>query len=170
MARKSERGARESSLAQGWIVEDGSQTEKAAPSAGPALPTEFVPADGPGESGESRHPQRPVNSPAAARGQFSNGAMVLLGVLGGLYLVYTWIWFTWAKFYVDMVGASLSLTSGSFGAVLQLIIYWAAVFAPALWFISVMLLNRGARLWRLALWLLVGAVVLAPLPYFMWGA
>lgn len=170
MTRKSERGARESSLAQGWVVEDGSQAEEAAPSAGLDPPAAADPAEGPGEPQDPADRQDPADSPAAARGQFSNGAMVLLGVLGGLYLVYTWIWFTWAKFYVDMVGASLSLSSGSFGAVLQLIIYWAAVFAPGLWFISVMLLNRGARLWRLALWLFAGAVLLVPLPYFMWGA
>ena len=37
--------------------------------------------------------------------QLSNGALVLLGVVGGLYLLYTWVWFSWANYYSQMNSA-----------------------------------------------------------------
>ncbi len=165
MVRESDRGARESSLASGWIVEaadTGDVGDVSAASAGSPAAQADPPPPGDGES--------VTGAPTAEGRQLSGGALVMLGVLGGLYLVYTWIWFSWAKFYVDLVGPGLEISLGALGSVLQLTLYWAAPLAPALWFIAVLLLNRDAKAWRLALWLLVGAVLLAPLPYLMWGA
>lgn len=109
----------------------------------------------------------PVSDPEG-RPQLSNGSVVLLGVIGGLYLLYTYVWFSWANYY-SAVNSAVADGSGIIGSVMQQIVFWIAPFAPALWFITVLLLNRGARLSRLVLWLVIGAVVLVPLPMFEFG-
>lgn len=165
MARRRDRDARdarESSLAKGWVVEASEDADEAAP---PAV------AEGSIASAESASEAEPAADRAATESaQLSNGAMVLLGVIGGLYLAYTWIWFSWAQYFATVSGTGLSVTSGSAGAVLQLVLYWLAPVAPALWFVSALLLNRGEQVWKLALWLGIGAVLLVPLPFVMWGA
>jgi hypothetical protein len=100
---------------------------------------------------------------SASTVQLSNGALVLLGVVGGLYLLYTWVWFSWANYYSQM-NSAVAEGSGAIGAVLQQTVFWAAPVAPALWFIAAYLLCRASPTWNLALWLLIGAVVLLPLP------
>lgn len=168
MPRKSEREPRESSLASGWTVE-GVEAPAGPPAEAPAealaaeVPVAAIPDGWTSDDGT------PEAAPVQ-RAQLSTGALVLLGVVGGLYLVYSWIWFSWAQYTVAVVGADLSLASGSLGAALQLALYWLAPLAPALWFITVLVLGRSGRTWKLALWLLIGAVLLAPLPYFLWGA
>lgn len=159
MAGNRDRSARESSLAKGWIVEADDQVEEVS-----------TPLDAPELEVDSPDEPEAADQASPERAQLSNGAMVLLGVVGGLYLAYTWVWFSWAQYAATATGASLSLTSGSVGAVLQLVLYWIAPLAPVLWFVSALLLNRGGSALRLGLWLGIGAVVLVPLPYFLWGS
>lgn len=92
-----------------------------------------------------------------------------MGIIGGLYLLYTFVWFSWAKYY-SAANSVLAEGSGEIGSVMQQISFWVAPFAPALWFCSTLLLCRGGRLSRLVLWLLIGLVVLVPLPMFDFGA
>jgi len=101
--------------------------------------------------------------------QLGAGMLVALGIIGGLYLLYTVVWFSWAKFYTDAMHDQWVVTMGSFGAVMQTILFWIAPFAPALWFLSAVVLNRGAQVRRLLLWLLVGAILVVPLPVFAGG-
>ena len=54
--------------------------------------------------------------------------------------------------------------SGALGQVLQQIMLWAAPCAPVLWFLAALAASRGGRTRRLAVLLLLGAVVLLPLP------
>ncbi len=93
----------------------------------------------------------------------SNGALVVLGVFGGLYLLYTWGWFIIAQAYSGN-NAVTAAGSGLIGGVLQQIVFWAAPLAAPLWFFTALALSRGGRTKRLAILLLVGAVVLVPLP------
>ncbi|MFC7765016.1 hypothetical protein [Leucobacter soli] len=94
---------------------------------------------------------------------------MLFGVIGGLYLLYTIVWLSWAKYYSD-ANAAIAEASGVVGSVFQQVLFWLAPFAPVLWFLSVLLRLRGARTRTLLIWLLVGAVVLVPLPMFEMGA
>lgn len=151
MVKDNERSARESSLASGWTVEG--QADSAAAS---DVPVEIaadgdVIADG-ATGGESR-------------AQLSNVALVLLGLIGGLYLLFMYVWFSWAG-AVAATNAAVVDTSGSIGGVLQQIVYYLAPFAPAFWFISVLVLCRGAKVSRMLIWLLIGLVLLVPLPMF----
>lgn len=152
MRKRADREARESLLASGWIVEGESAAEQRV------LP---VAADG----GEPEGTTPGVEAAVETAPQMSNGALVLLGLLGGLYLLYSWVWFSWAGYY-SAVNSAVAAGSGTLGSALQQIVFWAAPFAPGLWFLSALLLNRGARTRRLVLWLLIGAVVLVPLPMF----
>lgn len=155
---------RESALASGWIVEgDETSDEAETPSTAVAddRAADFVDvlrAKGPSEFTETR----PVETQPGAE-QLSNAALVLLGVFGGLYLLYTWGWFIVAQAY-SAVNTMTAAGSGSVGGVLQQIIFWAAPLAPALWFTCALVMSRGGRTKRLGIWLAVGAVLLMPLP------
>ncbi|PRI10721.1 hypothetical protein [Leucobacter massiliensis] len=181
MRKKTPREARESALASGWTVEADPAPESAAP---PEAAPETAP--GPKITGAEAEPAAENAAGSAAadgtaagadepgadagpRPQLSNGALVLLGVTGGLYLLYAWIWLSWAQYYAG-VNAEQAATSGSLGAVLQQIVFWAAPLAPILWFLAALWLNRGRGLRWTALWIAIGAVVLVPLPLFLGGA
>ncbi|WP_449278727.1 hypothetical protein [Leucobacter sp. GX24907] len=178
MRKRTSRGERESSLGRGWIVSgdedpaevvsggdvDASGEGVDAPDGGAAA-GENGAAAGAAGAGEA---EAVSGSEAPESAELSNAALVVLGVLGGLYLLYAWIWLSWAQFYSEM-NAALVAGSGSLGSVLQQILFWAAPAAPILWFLSVMLLCRGARTRRIAMWLVVGAIVLLPYPIFSGG-
>jgi len=164
MARRGDRGSRESRLAEGWTVEEGPSTgarDDVPQSAAAGAAASDAQALGATEA---------VSAPAVPeRPQLSSGALVLLGVIGGVYLLYTMVWFSWAKYY-SSANSELADGSGVLGSVMQQLVFWIAPFAPALWFCAVLVLNRGARLGRLVLWLLVGAILLLPLPMLDFGA
>lgn len=164
MRRRGEREAHESRLASGWTVEADSAPEIDGVVAERAPQDEAVPGDEAVPAGEA------IEDPegSGVRAELSAGALVALGVIGGLYLLYTWVWFSWASHYAS-VNAAVAESSGAIGSVLQQIVFWAAPFAPALWFFSVLTLNRGGRVRTTVLWLLVGAIVLVPLPMFDFG-
>ena len=171
MAKRSEGVARESSLAAGWTVEADAEPDTAA------IPRDGVPdsarAAASLPAGETPATDEAVGTAGAAvtavPQQLSNSMMIMLGVFGGLYLAYLWIWYTWAKFMVTVTAAQLSFTTGTVGAILQTILYWLAPLAPALWLIATLRANRGGRSRGMALWLVIGAVVLLPLPYVLSG-
>lgn len=87
----------------------------------------------------------------------SSATLILLGILGGVYLLYTVGWMISAARIpsnpTDIV-AGIMFTLG----------LWLAALAPALWFgLSLWLTRTGSR-WRL-FWLGLGALVLVPLPF-----
>lgn len=151
MAENPERSARESALRSGWTVES---------------------EDGPGEAplhldtldGRESSVELPeTEERGAAQGsQLSNLAVVLLGLTGGLFLLYAWIWLSWAQHY-SAVNAAVAAGSGSIGGVLQQIVFWIAPLAPILWFVAALVIHRrNSR--RLALLIAIGLIVLVPLP------
>lgn len=159
MRKKSNAEARESSLASGWVVE-GDESASPARDESVAEPVEH-PADSENDPGADAG----ADEPAA---QVSNAVLVLLGVFGGLYALFTWGWFVVAKAYADF-NTTVAAGSGSFGQVLQQILFWAAPFATVLWFLSATLFLRRRPLW-LGIALVLGAVLLVPLPMLVVSA
>lgn len=199
MVRKSDRdgGARESRLASGWTVASEAtelETQDSDIAGAPRRPAAEVVGEADAETAIAAGAQSPTEAQGAAETphpteaqaaasdpddegatvdfapeQRSAGALILFGLLGGLYLLYTWVWLSWASAQAQL-NALIAEASGTLGSLVQQLVYWAAPFAPALWFVSVLVLHRGARSWRIALWLLIGAVILVPLPMFEFGA
>lgn len=166
MVKKNGREARESSLASGWTVEGREADPAEEPSRTTAPVADLESAEDPSDTavsgaGSDESPEGEDGRP----GQLSNGALVLLGLIGGVYLLYTVVWFSWANYY-SVVNSAVAEGSGSIGGTLQQLVFWITPFAPALWFLSVLALCRKSKLWKKALWLVVGAVVLVPLPMF----
>lgn len=160
MRKKKEQAVREHTLASGWKVEGeipaaaveeihpfgGGSEEKVPDAAENALPEV--------SGGLAGDPGTPA---------LSNGSLVLLGVFGGLHLIYTWGWFIVAQAY-SSVNSAVAAGSGVIGGVLQQMVFWAAPLAPLLWFFVSILFSRGGHTKRLAVLLTVGAVVLLPVP------
>jgi hypothetical protein len=82
--------------------------------------------------------------------------LVVLGVLGGVYLLYAVGWL------IVAVGTSPPGVS-VVGDAMYALGLWLAVLAPALWYGLMLLATRRSRP-RLA-WLVLGALVLVPLPF-----
>lgn len=166
MRKNTPRGARESALASGWTVEPTTEAEAADIEAPQATVAGAAPVQDQGPDPELE--TAADDAAAGERTQLSNAALVLLGVLGGLYLLYAWIWLSWAQYY-SSVNQEVAATSGSLGSVLQQTVFWAAPLAPVLWFLAVLALHRRAGTGKMALWLVIGAVVLFPLPVLSGG-
>lgn len=94
---------------------------------------------------------------AGAGDQPGSAELVLLGVFGGVYLLYTLGWIL----SVLRVQNPATDAVGQFMFALGL---WLAVLAPALWFGVTFALTRGRPRARLV-WMLVGAVVLLPVAF-----
>jgi hypothetical protein len=94
----------------------------------------------------------------AERRQTGSAELLILGVLAGVYLLYTVGWLLTAV-RTDAPGTSLVADA------MYTLGLWLAVLAPALWFgLAYAVVSRPSR--RL-LWLVVGAVVLMPLPFVL---
>lgn len=162
MRKKPDSTPRESTLASGWTVSGQPEPDSQAPAsvAGAAAPDsapDSAPAQGP-----------TADDQAPSRKEISNIALVLYGVFGGMYLLYTAGWFLIAQYFASANDVAAS-SSGIVGGVMQTAIYWAAALAPAGWFAVVFLLSRGKKPWFLPVWLMIGLVVLLPLPLFTTG-
>ena len=92
-----------------------------------------------------------------------NATLIGLGMLGGVYLLYTIGWIVGG---FRLQGQSQSLvTDAMFQAS-----FWLAVAAPVIWFGTTFLLTRGRAPWLRFVWLAAGAVLLVPWPFVMTGA
>lgn len=99
----------------------------------------------------------------AARASLGNGALVGLGVLGGIYALYAIGWLIGG---LRLQGRAQYLV---FDVMYQGSL-WLAVLAPLLWFATTFLLTRGRRTWMRFAWLAAGVVLLLPWPFVMIGA
>lgn len=120
----------------------------------------------------------PTMSEAARRGAVGSGegvpdaddepqgigtvTLVMLGILGGVYLLYT---IGWAIGGVGMQAKAMFMLPGP----LYLASMWIAVLAPALWFVATVMLTRGAKDWVRISALIVGAALLVPWPFVVAG-
>lgn len=164
MAKNTDRSARASALRSGWTVESG-ESEAEVPEAGTEEgPLHLDELDGLDErSGVADEREDATEgTEEAPRAQLGNLAVVLLGLTGGLFMVYAWIWLSWAQYYAG-VNSAAAAGSGSIGGVLQQIVFWIAPLAPVLWFLAALLLQRRNPR-RLALLIAIGLIVLLPLP------
>ena len=97
---------------------------------------------------------------ADAARQPGSAELVLLGVFGGVYLLYSVGWILTATAFGALGGddpvAGFMFTLG----------LWLAVLAPAFWFAMAFTATRGRPRVRLV-WLLIGAIVLVPLPFVL---
>jgi len=92
----------------------------------------------------------------------STPMLLLLGIVGGVYLLYTIGWIVGG---LNLQGGALFLIPG----VMYQVALWAAVLAPALWFAAVWFLTRTAASWVRVLGLLGGVFLLVPWPFVMTG-
>jgi len=99
----------------------------------------------------------PEDEPDAAM-QPGSAELVLLGVFAGVYLLYSIGWLFTATGFAAL-GADDPVSSFMFTVGL-----WLAVLAPTLWYVTVFVSTRGRPRARLV-WMLIGVVVLAPLPF-----
>jgi hypothetical protein len=106
------------------------------------------------QTGDAQPGDEPSAVDAAAA---SSAALIVLGVLGGVYLLYTVGW-------VITAGRIPNGSSDVVGVFMFNLGLWLAALAPALWFaLSLWLTAVGSR-WRL-FWLLLGVLVLLPVPF-----
>lgn len=93
--------------------------------------------------------------------QAGSAELVLLGVLGGVYLLYSIGWLIVAITAPPQLADPVAQFMFSLGR-------WFAVAAPGLWFAAVLWLASEHRHSRLT-WLIAGAVLLAPVPFLLRG-
>ncbi|WP_298868534.1 hypothetical protein [uncultured Microbacterium sp.] len=89
--------------------------------------------------------------------------LLLLGILGGIYLLFTIGWLIGGVRMQAPVMFTLP-------AVLYQGALWLAVLAPALWFAAVLVATRGSKDWVRIVWLIAGAALLVPWPFVAGGA
>lgn len=87
----------------------------------------------------------------------SSTALIVLGILGGVYLLYTVGW-------AIAAGRVVNPAPDAVGAFMFSLGLWLAAAAPALWFTLSLWLTRSTSRLRYV-WLLLGVVVLIPLPF-----
>ncbi|QLD13121.1 DNA polymerase III subunit gamma/tau [Microbacterium oleivorans] len=92
----------------------------------------------------------------------SSAALVSLGVLGGVYLLYTIGWIV-GGLRLNEISGFIVAPSASVPAVV------VAILAPAIWFVVVLTLTRARPAWQRFAWLVAGAVLLVPWPFAMLG-
>ena len=113
----------------------------------------------------------PVAAPTADSADsltLSNASLLGIGVLAGVYLLYTIGWFLgvdriglWAPMFLAGGGGTGSPLGGDFHfAVLR----WLAIAAPFVWFVVTFVLSRHSRAWVRFAWLIAGALLLVPWP------
>ncbi|MEV1130178.1 DNA polymerase III subunit gamma/tau [Agromyces sp. NPDC049794] len=93
--------------------------------------------------------------------QAGSAELVILGVLGGVYLLYAIGWLITATTPAPALADPVAQFMYGLGR-------WLAVAAPALWFGTVLWLAAEHRRARL-IWLIAGAVLLVPVPFLLRG-
>jgi hypothetical protein len=106
---------------------------------------------------ESRVASEPAAAQVASAG--ASATLVIMGILAGVYLLYTIGWFIGVNRLTDPGGDPVAQFMFSLGA-------WLAVAAPIVWFGVTYWLTMSRPRTRLT-WLVLGVVVLAPLPFIL---
>lgn len=92
-----------------------------------------------------------------------SAALVALGILGGVYLIYTIGWIVAGERL--RVPARLLVSDWAYVPA-----FWTAVLAPVLWFTTCFVATRDSATWVRMTWLAAGIVLLIPWPLVMVGA
>ena len=97
------------------------------------------------------------------REPMGNATLITLGILGGVYLIYS---IGWVIGGLRLQGRAEYLVTD----VMYQGSFWLAVLAPLLWFGTVFLLTRHSKPWVRFAWLIAGVALLLPWPFVMIGA
>ncbi|MEF2979340.1 hypothetical protein, partial [Subtercola sp. YIM 133946] len=93
----------------------------------------------------------------AAEQQLSSPALILFGLIGGVFFLYTIGWF------VSLLRSVPDSTS--LAGIVQIVLTVLAIAAPVLWFAVTLFVAYRRRVSVRIAWLLVGVVVLIPWPF-----
>ncbi len=104
-------------------------------------------------------PSAPGADHEASTGGAGNAALIAVGVLGGVYLLYAIGWLLGGLRLQERITPDAMLVVSTA----------LAVAAPAIWFGAVVLLTRTAPRWARFAWLLAGALILVPWPFLTIG-
>ncbi|MBT1017958.1 hypothetical protein KJY77_02215 [Canibacter sp. lx-72] len=110
----------------------------------------------------------PEEAAAGTPGQMRSFEVMLSGVFGGVFMLYSWAWVVIVAGY-SQLNQLTSQTAGVVGSFLQLVLYGMAAVATPLWFLSAFLCWGRNKRKLFFIVLAVGLVVLAPLPLFFKG-
>lgn len=128
----------------------------------PALPSGFT-AVGKGSEDVGRiEADGTVIAPGEPQ-PLGNTALIALGILGGVYALFTVGWVIGGLRLQDVAVFLVS-------PIAYVPAFWLAVLAPAIWFVTTYALTRHAATWVRFCWLAAGAVLLVPWPFIMIGA
>ncbi|MEV7631042.1 hypothetical protein AB0N64_01400 [Microbacterium sp. NPDC089318] len=134
-----------------WEGDDALEARRPAPSRRHGAPT-ADPQSAVADAEEEEEEQQGVGT----------ATLVMLGILGGVYLLYT---IGWVIGGVGMQAKAMFMLP----APLYLASVWIAVLAPALWFTATLMLTRGGKDWVRISALVVGAALLVPWPFVVAG-
>lgn len=149
MRNKNKDSPQPKSLSGGWTISEVSEQDR---------PREI----------NQTTPESADESDVVLQEQRSGLLLLVLGVFGGIYLIYSLGWIEIAKAYSPLNEVAAS-SSGSVGAIFQNLFFWVAPLAPISWYIvSITLTKRLSTLGPLVL-MLIGAVVLFPYPFVFAG-
>ncbi|MFB6609471.1 hypothetical protein ACFCVO_04075 [Agromyces sp. NPDC056379] len=113
------------------------------------------------EAAPDAEPETTTGEATDAPAQTGSAELVVLGVLGGIYLLYAIGWLVAALGEGQLFADPVAQFMYGLGT-------WFAVLAAPLWFGAVLWLASGNRRARL-IWLIVGAVLLVPVPFLLRG-
>ncbi len=154
-----------------WGDEEAARTTLPSALPGGTVTATVTAADGTVTTREVVHPYtddrkkpRTKRDPAAGPAPIGNVALVSLGLLGGIYLLFGVGWF--------IGGSRLQPYAILYGIEpVGYVVGWAlAVVAPVLWFAAVLVLARRRAVWLRIVLLILGVLVLAPWPFLTIGA
>lgn len=97
------------------------------------------------------------------RAAMGNATLVTLGILGGIYVLYTIGWIVAGERL--RVVARLLVAEWAYQPA-----FWCALFAPLLWFATTYVATRDSATWVRMSWLVAGVLLLVPWPFVMVGA
>jgi len=115
----------------------------------------------PAEAGAPGQEDEQDAAPSTRFGAVADGAvLVSLGILGGIYLLYTvgWIISLQRLYYI----ATTALDQSAFE-----VQQYLAIAAPVAWFVAVIWFTRHRHPVARLIWLIVGAVLLVPWPFVL---
>ncbi|HEY0260743.1 MAG TPA: hypothetical protein VGC18_12940 [Lacisediminihabitans sp.] len=101
-----------------------------------------------------------IEEPEEAEPGLSSALLVTYGVFGGIFLLYVVGW-------IIAVQRNTTALTNPFFEVMYRLGEVLAVASPALWFVGVLYLARERRAGIRLLWLLLGVVLVVPLPFVL---
>ncbi|MGA1835470.1 hypothetical protein VD659_00930 [Herbiconiux sp. 11R-BC] len=110
------------------------------------------------EEADDRAAEKELEEAEAAAAQMSSVALISLGILGGIYLLYTIGWIISFARYSVPITVDFTVVSARIAQSL-------AVAAAPLWFVATLLLTQKRHAAYRFLWLVVGVLVLVPWPF-----